>query len=111
MTSVPLLRGNVVNEYGKTQAITIKNFSGVVQNVSSYTGTKNAIFRSPDSKKTIVCTATFLTDGSDGVVVWSFSSSALLDREGTWNGQIELRKTNNLMKSYYFDLEVGKELR
>lgn len=104
-----LLRGFVAGEFGKTNTITLKDFSGRAQNVSAYT-TKQVIFRSPDGKKTITCTGAFATDGSDGMVTWSFSSGAPLDRQGLWESQVVLTASGKELRSYVFDVECDKEL-
>ena len=111
ITTSPLLRGLVVGEYGKVNSITLKNFSGAAENVSIYTGNKYVVFRSPDKRKSITCTASFLTDGSDGIVTWSFGSGDPLDRDGIWEAQAELNCSSSLAKSYPFDAEVKLELR
>jgi len=108
-TPKALIRGFVTGEFGKTNTITLKDFSGTVQNVSAYTG-KQVIFRSPDGKKTITCTGAFATDGSDGMVTWSMSSGAPFDRPGLWEGQCVLTATNKELRSYVWDSEVDREL-
>lgn len=104
-----LLRGFVVGEYGKTNAVTLTDFDGTVQDVSSYT-TKQVVCRSPDGRKTITSTGAFSTDGSDGIVTWSFSSGDPLDRSGLWEAQAVLTKTGAELRSYPFQLEVMEEL-
>jgi len=108
---VPLLKGLVVGSYGQTCSVTLKDFDGTAQDVSAYTGTNYVVFRSPDSRKTIVCTASFYTDGSDAIITWSFSSGDPLDRQGLWSAQVELNCSSALAKSYPFNCEVEKELR
>ena len=110
ITNVPTLKGLVKGEYGKVNSVTLKDFDGTAQNVSGYTGNKYAVFRSPDAKKVITCTASFYSDGSDGIVTWSFSSSDPLDREGLWDFQVELNCSSALAKSYVAKAEVDKEL-
>lgn len=109
--TTPLLRGLVVGSYGTLNSVTLKDFDGAIQNVSGYTGNKYVTFRSPDAKKTITCTASFFTDGSDGILTWSFSSGSPLDRAGIWESQAELTCSSALAKSYPFDAECMKELK
>ena len=104
-----LLRGFVAGEFGKNNIVTLKDFDGVVQDVSSYT-TKQVISRSDDGRKTITSTATYVTDGSDGQVQWSYGSGDPLDRAGLWEGQVVLTKSGGELRSYVFDMEVDKEL-
>jgi len=108
---VPLLKGIVVGTWGIINSVTLKDFDGVVQDVSGYTGTKTAVFVSPDSKKTITCTASFFTTGSDGILTWSFSSGSPLDRSGIWEAEMELTCSSALAKSYPFEVDCQKELR
>ncbi len=107
--SIPLIKGLVVGEFGKVQSVTCEDFDGVAQDISSYT-TKQVVLRSPDSKKTITATGSFVTTGTDGEISWSFSSSSPLDREGVWQGQVVLSKTGYKSKSYVFEVEVDKSL-
>lgn len=104
-----LIRGFVSGAYGQTHAVTLKDFSGTAQDVSTYT-TKQVIFRSPDGKKTITCTGAFASDGSDGIITWSFSSGSPLDRQGIWQGQTVLTATGKELRSYQFDAEVDGEI-
>ena len=104
-----LLRGAVVGEYGKTYAVALKNFEDESQDVSAYTDL-DLYFRSPDGTKTINVTGAFVTDGSDALLSWTFSSSAPLDREGIWAGQAKLSQTGQSSKSYIFDLECDGSL-
>ena len=104
-----LLRGAVVGEYGKTYVVSLKNFEDEDQNASAYTSI-NLYFRSPDGIKTVNCTGAFVTDGSDGLVSWSFDSDTYLDREGVWGGQVKLEQTGQRSRSYIFDLETDGSL-
>jgi len=107
--SLPLLKGLVVGEYGKSHTVTLKDFDGDAQDVSSYTGITVKL-RSPDSKVTITSTGSWTTDGSDGKVSWAFSSGSLLTRPGIWDGQVGLTKTGYVSRSYPFSVEVEKEI-
>lgn len=106
---IPTLKGIVVGEWGINNTIVLKDFDGVIQDVSSYT-TKSFSFRSPDSKKTITATGYYTSDGSNGSVYWAFSSGNPIDREGLWEGQLALSKTGVVKKSYIFRVDAQKEL-
>lgn len=108
--TLPELKGLVVGEYGKVQSVILKDFDGAVQNISTYTGMTLA-FRSPEGTKTVTATGSFLTDGTDGGIAWSFTSDAYLDRPGKWEGQAELTKTGFSVKSLPFDVLVERTLR
>jgi len=104
-----LLRGAAVGEYGKTYVVTLKNFEDESQDASAYSNL-NLYFRSPDGTKTVNCTGAFVTDGSDGLLSWSFDSSDPLDREGIWSGQAKLYQSGQESRSYIFDLECDGSL-
>jgi hypothetical protein len=108
--TLPELKGLTVGEYGKAQVVTLKDFDGAAQDVSTYTGI-TVVCRSPEGTKTLAIAGSFLTDGSDGKVAWSFSTGALLDRDGVWDFQVELTKTGYATKSYPFSADVQKALR
>ena len=107
---LPELKGLVVGEYGKSHSLTLKDFEGAAQNVATYTGI-TVVCRSPEGTKTLALTGSFLTDGTDGVITWSFSTGSFIDRPGIWEGQVELTKTGYKTKSYPFNAEVQKSLR
>ena len=105
-----LLRGFVAGEFGKTNVITLKDFDGAVQNVSAYTTSKQVICRSEDGRKTITATGSYVTDGSDGKLSWSFSSGDPLDRPGLWQLQCVVTKSGGELRSYIADMEVDGEI-
>ena len=109
ITTPIILRGLVVGEYGKTNAVTLKDFAGVVQNVSSYTSLI-IVSSSPDGKKKLTSTGAFATDGSDGVISFNYTSGIYLDRPGLWEFQVKLSKTGELSKTYVGQIEVDKGL-
>ena len=108
-TTVPVLKGLVVGEYGKTQTITCKDFDGVAQDISSYTGI-SVVARSPGGTKTVSVTGSFATDGTNGKIAWAYSTGTYIDRDGIWSGQIVLTKTGYKTKSFPFQIEVAKSL-
>ena len=108
--TLPELHGLVVGEFGKGQSVVLKDLEGAIQNISTYTGI-TVVCRSPEGTKTLSSTGSFLTDGSDGGVTWSFTSDALLDRPGTWEGQIVLTKTGYEVKSNIFEIPVDRTLK
>ncbi len=106
MTTVAKLKGVTVGEFGKTIVLTCKDSTGTVQNISAYTGTKNVVFRTPKSNKEISKTLSFVTDGSEGKVSFSFASGDVSE-SGDWIGTVELRiSTTSLAKSSQFIMEV-----
>ncbi len=108
----PRIQGFVTGEYGKTCIIELKDFKDSTPDVSAYTGI-SVICRSPDGRNTITSTgASFVTDGSDGKIQWSFSSGdgKQLDRPGDWEAQIILTASGKKSKSYRFILETDEGL-
>ena len=108
----PRIQGFVVGEYGKTSIVELKDFDDATPDVSAYTGISLNL-RSPDGRNNFTCTgASFVTDGSDGKVQWSFSTSAAkqLDRAGDWDAQVILTATGKKAKSYRFTLETDEGL-
>jgi hypothetical protein len=106
--STPLVNtitGVVVGEYGSPLIEQLVDADGVLTDISSYNGTKTLYFRSPDSLKTVTATATFLSDGTDGKVTWSFANGDI-DRPGKWTGQIVLNKTGVVAKSFPITMDV-----
>jgi len=103
------LEGMVVGEYGKTVSITLKNENGIVQDVSSYTGTKTFATKPPQGYKTVSCALSFLTDGTDGKVTFSFAAGDL-DQAGIWECTISLEKTGVLSRSKMFTMEVTEAI-
>ena len=106
----PRLEGLVVGEYGKVQTITLKDFEGNAQDISSYTA-YTIVCRSPEGTKTVTADASFTTDGTDGKLSWSFSTGSYIDRDGEWDCQVELTKTGHKSKTYPFIIPVEKSLR
>ena len=103
------VKGAVVGEYGKGYAVCCKDFDETAQDISTYTGI-TIKSRSPDAKRTFSSTGSFLTDGSDGWVSWSFDSDNYPDRPGDWDEQVWLSKSATLTKSYPFILEVEESI-
>ena len=104
-TNIGLVRGVSVGSWGQTIIVTLQDLSGVVQNVSTYTGTKSAVAISPDGAKRVSATVSFSTDGSDGLVQWTWASGDI-DRPGNWTLQISLNKTTARIKTFIAKMPV-----
>jgi hypothetical protein len=105
------IEGVVAGEYGKTIVLTCQDGEGVAQDISSYTGEKELVFRAPKNRKTIISTCDFNTTGTDGQLSFSFDSDNHPEIQGTWKGQAELNSAGALVKSYPFTMEVEEALR
>ena len=86
------------NDIGLTFKVTIKDEDDAVKNISSYS-TKQLIFKKPDGT-ILTKTASFLTDGTDGVIYYT-TVSGDLDTVGIWriqayinDGSSNYRKSN-----------------
>lgn len=104
------LNGVVVGEYGKTITLTMKDSSGNVQDISTYTSTKNVTAKPPSGYKTVTATASFLTDGSDGKINFSFADGDI-DQAGLWECTVTLEKTGARVRSEMFTMEVSEAVQ
>ena len=102
---VGVIRGVAVGSYGQSILITLKDLDGNVQNVSGFTGTKTAIGIAPNKRKTVTATITFNSDGSDGVITWTWASGDI-DTPGDWEVQITLNSGSSRIKSYIARMPV-----
>jgi hypothetical protein len=102
---VGIIRGVAVGSYGQTLLITLKDLDGNVQDASSYDGTNTAVAVSPDGRKTVTATTSWNTDGSDGILSWTWADGAI-DRSGDWLVQLVLNKTGGRTKSYVAKMPV-----
>jgi len=102
---VGIVRGVAVGSYGQTIQITLKDLDGNIQDVSAYTGTRTALAKSDDGRKTANAAISFNTDGSDGVVQWSWASGDI-DRPGDWELQLVLNSGSARVKTYIAKMPV-----
>lgn len=92
------------DDYGWTGKLRIVQ-DAVAQNISTYT-TRQFIFRKP-SGTTVAKTATFVTDGADGVLQYTVESG-LVDEVGTWQVQARISKSGAVLTSapIYFSVSA-----
>jgi hypothetical protein len=77
-----------VNDYGTVFTVTVEDENGVV-NLSAAT-TKEIIFRKPGSANTtLTAPASFVTDGSDGKISYTFGLGDL-SAAGKWQWQVHV---------------------
>ena len=88
--------------------VTIKACDGSALDISTATA-MDFVFRKPDLS-VIARAASFLTDGSDGVLRYIASSSDL-DQSGTWSYQAEVTLPSGLWYSDIVEFEVYQNLR
>lgn len=101
--------GIVKGQYGTAITIYIVDDEGTAIDISTYTGTKQVILRSPDAKKTVTLTASFVGTGSTGGLTFT-PASGDLNYAGTWVGQVVLPKTSVVDYSAPFEFIVEKRV-
>lgn len=92
------------DDYGWTGKIRVVQ-DAVAQNISTYT-TRQFIFRKP-SGAIATKTATFATDGADGVLQYAVESG-LVDEVGGWQVQARISKSGVVLTSapIYFSVSA-----
>lgn len=74
-----------LGDIGTEFRVTIKDQNGDAKNIAT-ASTKTFKFKKPDDT-VVTKTATFYTDGSDGILTWSTTAVGDLDQLGIWNLQ------------------------
>lgn len=95
-----------VEDYGMVGKITIKQ-NGSVLNISTYT-TKQFIFLKP-SGTTLTVTADFDTDGSNGILKYTFLAGNI-NEAGQWKVQARIAKTGIEISSEAIPFVVKERL-
>lgn len=103
------IRGVMTGSYGQTITLTVVDEDGIVQDVSGYT-TITIVARSPDGRTSATANGSYVTDGSDGQVSFSFTSGQI-DRSGPWNLQMEFATASETFKTRATEMDVGQGLR
>jgi len=83
----------------------LQDEDGTVQDLSVYDGDKTVSCKPPMGSKLISATCTFVTDGTDGKLKFSWADGDV-DRPGAWAGTVVMNKTNVVAKSYKFTMKV-----
>ena len=102
---IGIIRGVSVGSFGQTLLITLKDQEGIAQDVSAFSGTKSAVALTPDKRDTISATVTFNSDGSDGIVKWTWSDGQI-DRPGDWEVQVILNSGSARIKTFIAKMPV-----
>ena len=108
ITIEPIL-GVMAGSYGQTITLTVVDEDGTVQDVSGYT-TITIVGQSPDGRKTATANGSYVSDGSDGQVSFTWASGDI-DRSGTWILQMEFTTASEVFKSQPTEMVVGRGLR
>lgn len=93
-------------QYGLALTLTVTE-NGVAKNISTYT-TRTLRYRKPDGS-TVDVSMSFVTDGSDGQVTYTFPAGTL-DDAGQYSGQLFLIKTSVRLPSSKFTFTVNPSL-
>lgn len=102
---VGIIRGVAVGSYGNTLLITLKDLAGNVQDVSAYTGTLTALGKPPSGGSAKSATVSFNSDGSDGIVSWSWADGDI-DESGDWEVQVVLNSASARIKTFIAKMPV-----
>lgn len=101
----------VVGEYGNPVLLQLVDEDNVLIDISSYNSTKTVSARGPKNSNTALSfSASFVTDGTDGKVQFTPSSTNYFTAAGVWEAQVKLTKTNTQAMTVVFEIEVEKAI-
>jgi hypothetical protein len=104
-----LIEHVIVGEYGYPVFLHLVDENNDDVNILSY-DILQVVLRTPDDLKTVTYTATLFSDGTDGKLYFTPTSTDI-DRAGTWKGMVKLTDTGvSITKSQPFDMEVESTL-
>lgn len=93
-----------VGDFGFDGKLTLTK-DGVAQNISSYT-TRQFLLKGPTDTSETTYTATFDTDGTNGVLKYAFQSGEI-DEAGAWHVRARISKTGSRLTSATHIFVVG----
>lgn len=109
MATLNKITGLVKGQYGSSIPLTIVDDEGTAIDLSSYTSISIRAI-SPDARTTLSFTGAFVSDGTDGQISFSPTSSNTFDRDGTWRGQVQFSATGILALTVIFEMEVEEKI-
>jgi hypothetical protein len=109
MATLNKITGLVKGQYGSSIPLTVVDDEGNVIDLSSYTGITIRTI-SPDARTTLEFTGAFVSDGTDGEISFTPTSSNTFDRDGTWEGQVQFTASGILVLTVIFEMEVEKKI-
>lgn len=109
MAEINNIKGIVVGQYGESLQFTIVDSNGNAVDISSYSSTKTAYLRSPDSLLLKSYTATFVSSGADGQIQFT-PGSGDIDRAGSWELQFKLTSASTTRYTLVAKVEVEKAI-
>lgn len=98
----------VEDGYGQVARLTITEDDTAVD-ISAFTTTKQIIFKGPDGKL-VTKTATFYTDGTDGIVQCTIADGDI-DKKGNWQCQARIVSSAQDLYTNPFTFEVYERLQ
>jgi len=94
------------DDYGYTIELTMKDTdTDTASDISAYSTSQHFVLKSPSDVET-THSASFKTDGSDGVVEYTVSSGDI-DAAGTWHIRIKAASGSAMLRSEWKAFEVG----
>ena len=94
------------NDYGYTLTLTvIDTDTDSAADVSAYTTSQELVLKDPDDNEATV-TASFDTDGSDGVVTYTVADGDI-DEAGVWHVRVKLTSGTSVLRSEWKSFTVG----
>jgi hypothetical protein len=109
MTTLNVVTGVVVGQYGIAITLQIVDDEGNVVDLSSFTSV-TVKTRSPDARTTLSFTGTLVGGGTGGQFSFTPASGNTWDRDGLWEGQAQFTATSVLSLTVPFVLEVSKKI-
>lgn len=109
MAEINKIEGITVGQYGDAITLTVVDKNGTAVDVSAYTTSLLVTLRDPHTLKSVACTGSFVTDGTDGKIQFT-PAAGDIDRPGKWEGQIKLEKASAIAITRIFTLEVERKL-
>lgn len=95
------------DDYGYTVELTYEDTdTETAADISAYSTAQYLIFRDPHGNET-TATASYKTDGSDGVVEYTIASG-VIDEAGQWAVRIKVTGASSEIRSEWLEFEVGE---
>ena len=109
MAEINKIKGIVVSQYGEAISLTVVDKNGQAIDISAYTTAITVYLRDPQTLKLVTCTASFITNGTDGKIQF-IPAAGDIDRDGIWEGQIKMEKVAAIAPTQVFSVDVSKLL-
>ena len=95
----------VANDYGQIIQLTVLDTdTSTAGDISGYGVTKQMIFKDPSGNQAVK-TASFVTDGTDGLVKYTLASGDI-DESGIWAVRVKLTGAGKVLTSTWLEFAV-----